>query len=395
MRFIHTADWHLGRVLHDVSLEPYQEQFLDHMVELTKDVSPDGLLLAGDVFDRAIAPTTSIELLEDALARLIEHTRVIMIPGNHDSATRLGFGSRLFRERIEIVSHLSRIGTPSVFGEGTNAVNVYSIPYLEPDVARRELAEAVNEDGTARLLARSHDAVMASALRRVEADMRQRPGRAIVMVHAFIAGGSPSDSERDISVGGAQNIFVSTCENLGGDSPPSQPLDYVACGHLHRPQDISASIPIRYSGSPMPFSFSEATDHKTTSIVTLDEKGTHVEHVDVPQPYELRQISGTLETLTTNVPEWSKRAYVSVEVTDDVRPDHLFAKVRAEYPRALVIRHTGFSRELSTHMPRAQVDPLEMSIAFFQHALGRDPNDAELAIIEQTWTQTRMEADAS
>lgn len=395
MRFIHTADWHLGRVLHDVPLEPYQEQFLDHMVELAKDVSPDGLLLAGDVFDRAIAPTTSIELLEDALARLIEHTRVVMIPGNHDSATRLGFGSQLFRERIEIVSRSPRIGLPTVFGKGTDAVNVYSIPYLEPDVARRELAEETDEDGSPRLLPRSHDAVMAAALRRVSVDMRRRPGRAIVMVHAFIAGGSPSDSERDISVGGAQNVFVSTFENLGSDSPPSQPLDYVACGHLHRPQDISANIPIRYSGSPMPFSFSEATDHKTTSIVTLDAHGAHVEHVDVPQPYELRQISGTLDELTEHVPAWSKRAYVYVEVTDDVRPDHLFAKIRAVYPHALVIRHTGFSRELSTHMPRAHVEPMDMSVAFFRHALGRSPNEAEMAIIEQTWTQMRIEADAS
>ncbi|MDO5720533.1 MAG: exonuclease subunit SbcD [Actinomycetaceae bacterium] len=395
MRFIHTADWHLGRVLHDVSLEPFQERFLDHMVELTKDVKPDGLLLAGDVFDRAIASTTSIELLEDALSRLIEHTRVVLIPGNHDSATRLGFGAQLFRERIEIVSRLARIGKPTVFGAGPDAVNVYSIPYLEPDVARRALAEKEPGDDSAHLLERSHDAVMAAALRRVATDMEQRPGRAIAMVHAFIAGGSASDSERDISVGGAQNVFVSTFENLGGETSAARPLDYVACGHLHRPQDISASIPIRYSGSPMPFSFSEANDHKTTSIISLEDTRPRVEYVDVPQTYELRQVAGTLQELTEQAPSWAQHAYVSVEVTDLVRPDHLFAKVRAVYPKALVIRHTGFSRELGAHMPRAHVDPMDMTVAFFRHALGRAPNETELAIIEHTWTQMRMEADAS
>ncbi|MDO5728143.1 MAG: exonuclease SbcCD subunit D [Actinomycetaceae bacterium] len=392
MRFIHTADWHLGRVLHDMSLEPFHEQFLDHIVELTREERPDGFLLAGDVFDRAIAPTTSIELLEDALARLVEHTRIVIIPGNHDSATRLGFGSQLFRDRIEIVSRFQRIGTPVVFGAGDEAVNVYPIPYLEPDIARYALADEVTGADESPALPRSHEGVMSGALRRVNQDLSNRPGHSIVMVHAFVTGGTPSDSERDISVGGAQNISVTAFENLGYDAPLPRTIDYVAAGHLHRPQNITAQIPIRYSGSPMPFSFSEASDHKTTSIVTIEAGRVDVETVDVPQPYELRTIRGTVEELTQSPPAWAERAYVSVEVTDQLRPDRLHARIRAIYPRALVIRHTGFSRHLGSSSPRQVVEPVDMAEMFFTKAFDRPLDDAERAIIHDTWTTMRAEA---
>lgn len=375
-----------------MSLEPFHEQFLDHIVELTKEEKPDGLLLAGDVFDRAIAPTTSIELLEDALARLVEHTRIVIIPGNHDSATRLGFGSQLFRDRIEIVSRHDRIGTPVVFGAGDSAVNVYPIPYLEPDIARYALSEHCDETETPIPLPRSHEGVMSGALRRIYRDLSQRPGHSIVMVHAFVTGGTPSDSERDISVGGAQNISVSAFENCGYDTAQSRSIDYVAAGHLHRPQNISSSIPIRYSGSPMPFSFSEATDHKTTSIVTIESGHVNVETIDVPQPYELRTIQGTLSQLTRNVPPWAERAYVSIEVTDQVRPARLHARIRAKYPRALVIRHTGHSPQLGSSSQREVVEPVDMAQVFFTKAFNRPLDDAERIIIQDTWTAMRAEA---
>ncbi|MDO5034477.1 MAG: exonuclease SbcCD subunit D [Actinomycetaceae bacterium] len=394
MKLIHTADWHLGKTLHKLSLEDFQASFLDHLFELTRAEQPDAILLAGDVYDRAIPPTTSIHLLEDTLQRLTELTRVVVIPGNHDSAPRLGFGSKLFTERLRIVSETTAVGKPVVIASGDEVVNVYPVPYLEPDIARITLADEVDDEGVLTSLARSHQAVMEAALRRIDADLAVREGAGIAMIHAFIAGSATSDSERDISVGGSQSINPSVFQALGAETRASRGLSYVAAGHLHRPQQFETGGPIvRYSGSPLPFSFSEASDKKSTTIVNIEGTRVELEQVPVPQPYSLHQVRGTIEQLTSDVPEWATTGFAHVEVTDLTRPEHLHERIKAHYPNALLIRHTPPASKIEAVTPSVEKkSPEELSLEFFELALGRGVDAREAEIIEQAWATVLQEA---
>lgn len=395
MRLIHTADWHLGKTLHKQSLEEFQETFLDHMVDLVDDERPDALLIAGDVYDRAISPTSSMNLLEDALQRLTEFTQVIMIPGNHDSAARLGFGSKLYTERLKIVSRTADVGKPVVIRSGSEVANIYPIPYLEPDIARVSLSDEVDDAGVLTSLARSHQAVMEAALRRIDADLAKREGMGIAVIHAFIAGSKTSDSERDISVGGSQSVAPSTFKTMGADKPLSRGLSYVAAGHLHRPQQRDTDGPIiRYSGSPLPFSFSEARDKKCTTILEIENGVIDLRTVPVPQPYSLHQIRGTIAELTSDVPEWAKTGFAHVEVTDLTRPEHLHERIKASYPNALLIRHTPPASQIEgTVAAIEKKTPQELAGEFFELALGRKVLPGESDIIEQTWETVLQEEE--
>ena len=395
MKLIHTADWHLGKTLHKQSLEGFQAQFLDHMVDLVRFEKPDALLLAGDVYDRAIAPTSAMNMLEDALQRLIELTQVIMIPGNHDSATRLGFGSGLYTQRLRIVSRAADVGNPIVIRSGSEVANIYPVPYLEPDIARVSLSDEVDDAGVLTSLARSHQAVMEAALRRVDADLAQREGMGIAMIHAFVAGSETSESERDISVGGSQSVTPATFRTMGADQPRSRGLSYVAAGHLHRPQQANTDGPIiRYSGSPLPFSFSEARDLKSTTILEIENGGIDLRTVPVPQPYSLHQIRGTIAQLTRDVPRWAQTGFAHVEVTDLTRPEHLHERIKACYPNALLIRHTPPASQIEGSVAVIEKKtPQELAKEFFEIALGREVLPEERDIIAQTWETVLQEVE--
>lgn len=395
MKLIHTADWHLGKTLHKQSLEGFQAQFLDHMVDLVRFEKPDALLLAGDVYDRAIAPTSAMNMLEDALQRLIELTQVIMIPGNHDSAARLGFGSGLYTQRLRIVSRAADVGNPIVIRSGSEVANIYPVPYLEPDIAGVSLSDEVDDAGVLTSLARSHQAVMEAALRRVDADLAQREGMGIAMIHAFVAGSETSESERDISVGGSQSVTPATFRTMGADQPRSRGLSYVAAGHLHRPQQANTDGPIiRYSGSPLPFSFSEALDLKSTTILEIEHGGIDLRTVPVPQPYSLHQIRGTIAQLTRDVPRWAQTGFAHVEVTDPTRPEHLHERIKACYPNALLIRHTPPASQIEGSVAVIEKKtPQELAKEFFEIALGREVLPEERDIIAQTWETVLQEVE--
>ncbi|HHT40580.1 MAG TPA: exonuclease SbcCD subunit D [Actinomyces sp.] len=393
MKLIHTADWHLGRTLHGLSLDRFQQEFLAHFIDLTRQEQPDAVLLAGDVYDRAIPSTSAISMLEYVLQELTALTRVIMIPGNHDSAPRLGFGSGLFTDNLQIFSKVRRVGEPVVISNDSESLNVYPVPYLDPDFARTSLSDAVDDEGALTPLSRSHEAVMAAALKRIDSDLKNRKGPAVAMIHAFIAGSATSESERDISVGGSQSVSTSVFESMGSDQRESRGLSYVAAGHLHRPQQFETDGPIiRYSGSPLPFSFSEANDHKSTTILTIENEDVAVETVDVPQPYSLHQRKGTIAELTLDVPDWAPTGYAHIEVTDQTRPEHLFERIRAVYPNALLIRHVPPKSQVeATHAQVEKKRPEDLAREFFTLALGRDVTDVEGDIIDETWRQVLVE----
>src|SRR5829696_2649923 len=297
MRLLHTADWHLGRAFHGEDLLSAHAAFVDFVVEAARAHAVDGVLIAGDLYDRALPPVDAVRLASEALARLADVAPVIAISGNHDSAARLGFGAELLaRAGVHVCCDPLGAGTPIAIGDGW----VHAIPYLEPDLVREPLG--IEE--------RTHAAAMTAAMARVRAGIVS-PGPVVVMAHAFVAGGAPSESERDLAVGGAASVPASVFEGT----------DYVALGHLHGPQVVGGGLG-RYAGSPVPFSFSEAGQAKSVAVVEVTAGALPlVELLPCPVPRPLASLRGTLDELLAD-PRLADRegAWVQATLTDPVRP---------------------------------------------------------------------------
>lgn len=243
MRLLHTADWHLGRLLHNLSLLDDQRFVLDQLLAIVDREQVDAVLIAGDIYDRSVPPAAAVALLDDVLFALCE-TRglpVVMISGNHDGARRLGFGARQLRQSgLHIISELDAAFTPVTLAAGGVEVDVFGIPYADPEHVRSHFGADV----------RDFDAAHRYLLERID-EHRDPKRHAVLMSHCFVAGGSASDSERPLSLGGAESVAWAPMRNF----------DYVALGHLHGPQ-YRGEAHIRYSGSLLKYSFSEASHNK-------------------------------------------------------------------------------------------------------------------------------------
>ncbi|WP_298458810.1 exonuclease SbcCD subunit D [uncultured Cellulomonas sp.] len=387
MRLLHTSDWHLGRTLHGVDLLEHQAAYLDHLVDVVRDRSVDAVLVAGDVYDRAVPPVEAVTLLSDTLARLAELCTVVVTPGNHDSAARLGFGAALLRDGVHLRTRVADVGAPvrlrpRAGGDGGNGaaaadVLVYGLPYLDPDASRRALSPDAEQP-----LARSHEAVMRAAMDRVRADVaaRRRPGspppRTVVLAHAFVLGGAASESERDIRVGGVDHVPADVFTGV----------DYVGLGHLHGPQRVAGppGVVLRYSGSPLAYSFSERHHTKSSVLVDLGPDGVtgEVELVPAPVPRRLSDVTGTLEELLGAGGEPFVDDWVRVVVTDAARPAELFARVRGRFRHALVVQHRppGLAERTAVAVTAAH-DPLEVAAQFVEHITGGPPSGDEVGVL--------------
>ncbi|MFI6106563.1 exonuclease SbcCD subunit D [Streptomyces sp. NPDC051310] len=319
MRLLHTSDWHLGRSFHRVGLLDAQAAFLDHLVATVREHAVDAVLVAGDIYDRAVPPLSAVELFDTALHRLAEAgVPTVMISGNHDSGRRLGVGAGLIeRAGIHLRTDPAGAGTPVLLADEHGDVALYGLPYLEPALVRDEF-------GTKKA---GHESVLSAAMDRVRADLAGRPAgtRSVVLAHAFVAGGEPSDSERDITVGGVAAVPAGVFDGV----------DYVALGHLHGSQTLTPRV--RYSGSPLAYSFSEAGHRKSMWLVDLGPGGEiTAERIDCPVPRPLARIRGRLEDLLGD-PELARHeaSWVEATLTDPVRPPEPMARLTERFPHTL------------------------------------------------------------
>ena len=372
MRLLHTSDWHLGRTLHGVDLLDHKAAYLAHLVDVVRTEEVDAVVVAGDVYDRAIPPVEAVTLLSDTLAQLAERTTVIVTSGNHDSATRLGFGAGLMKDSVRLRTRVAGLASPVVLSDD---VLVYGIPYLDPDFARAELADSPDAP-----LARSHEAVTAAAMRRIRADAATRaPARVVVAAHAFVMGGEPTESERDIRVGGVDHVAAGVFAGA----------DYVALGHLHGPQQLTGpeGTVLRYSGSPLAYSFSEKDHAKSTVLLDLSGSSVTTELVAAPTPRRLADVTGTLDEVLGAAGERHADDWVRVTVTDERRPQDLFRRVRARFPHALVVQHVAAAAP-GRHRPAAVTaahDPLDVAADFLAHVTGHGPTPAEAAVLRRAY----------
>jgi exonuclease SbcD len=334
MRFIHTADWHLGRLFHGVHLTDDQHHALMQVVEVVREERPDAVLVAGDIYDRAIPPPEAVELLDEVLCRLVIDLKVpvVLIAGNHDSAQRLHFGSRLLKDRrLYVTGNLPAKWESVVFGDGDGPVHVYAVPYCEPMIVRQGLAceEVVD-----------HDSAMRAIVGRI-AGGHPSGERKILMGHAFVAGGAECESERPLSVGGAGTVDVGS---LSG-------FDYVALGHLHCPQRVQGSErvqgsgvrvqeEIRYSGSLLKYSFDEVGQAKGVYVVDMDEGGAcAVKAVPIVPRRDVRKVEGVMEELLRGPGDGkSAEDYLEVTITDDGPVLDAIGRLREVYPNVMLIR---------------------------------------------------------
>ena len=325
MRLLHTSDWHIGRSLHGTDLLAEQEAVLTRLAEVVAAESVDVVVVAGDVYDRAVPSADATAVLDRALVRLTgAGATVVLTPGNHDSARRLGFASGLLTAAgVHVRAATSALDQPVLLSDEHGEVAVYGIPYLEPEVARFEL----RLDG-----GRSHEAVLRAAMDRVRADLFLRPGvRSVVLAHAFVGGAVASESERDICVGGVDLVPASVFDGV----------DYVALGHLHRPQTLSPRM--RYSGSPLPYSFGEAGHEKLAWLVDLGPSGlSDVRPVALPAPRALTVLTGELaELLADPALTEAEDHFVSARLTDPVRPVDAMRRLQTRFPRCVHLEWTG------------------------------------------------------
>ncbi|WP_369779245.1 exonuclease SbcCD subunit D [Streptomyces sp. R33] len=378
MRLLHTSDWHLGRSFHRVNLLGAQAAFIDHLVETVREHEVDAVLVAGDVYDRAVPPLPAVELYDRALHRLADlGVPTVMISGNHDSARRLGVGAGLIgRAGIHLRTDPGGCADPVVLADVHGEVALYGLPYLEPALVKDRFgAEKV-----------SHEAVLGAAMDLVRADLAARaPGtRSVVLAHAFVTGGQASDSERDIAVGGVEAVPAAVFDGV----------DYAALGHLHGCQTINERV--RYSGSPLAYSFSEADHRKTMWLVELDPAGEiTAERIETPVPRPLARIRGRLDEL---LEEASYAAYedswIEATLTDPVRPEDPMARLAGRFPHTLSLAFDPEGREEDGGTSYAQRlkgrSDQEIAEDFVAHVRGGGVADeAERAVLQDAFEDVR------
>jgi len=391
MRLLHTSDWHLGRTLHRADLGDEQAGFLSGLVDAVRSEHVDVVLVAGDVFDRAVPSVEAVGLYDDAVFRLRgAGARVVITSGNHDSASRLGVGARLVDAAgVHVRTRPQDVGVPVLLHDEHGQVAVYGVPYLEPEAVRTVLPP---DPGGSQELPRGHAGVLERALACVRADLAARPARSVVLAHAWVAGGAGSDSERDITVGGVGTVGASLFDGI----------DYTALGHLHGAQVLRPGL--RYSGSPLAYSFSEAGHVKGSWLIELGPDGLGaVEQVPSPPARALSVIRGTLDELLLS-PEHAaiEDDWLSVALTDTVRPEEAMQRLRVRFPHVLVLEWQPEGAVVDQRSYGARVadrDDLEVAAEFVRHVRtggssseAGAADDAERALLQQALEAGRLAA---
>ncbi|MFM7235182.1 MAG: exonuclease SbcCD subunit D [Cyanobium sp.] len=393
MRLLHTSDWHLGRSFHGTSLLEEQAQAMARIVELAREGEVDAVLIAGDIYDRAIPPAEAVQLFNDTLAQLrLCGAAVIAIAGNHDSHVRVSvYDPLLSALGVSIRGEVRRAQEPVLVTpqRGGPPVAIYPLPYLDPTVdgallsdrLRRspelEAGEELLASGTSRL---RHEEVTRLALERLRNDLRGRPGhRSVVVAHTFVAGGEPCESERELSVGNVDQVSVGAFAGF----------DLVALGHLHRCQDLDGPR-LAYSGTPLPYSFSEQHQQKVVRLIELNGAGVPVvERVPLNVGRPLATLEGTIEKLLHDPAlEAATGARVRVILTDEDLPLQAKPRLHRRFPFIAELRHRPAQVQRGSLSVRHQrvrqaSSPWELASAFFADQQGRPATAEEAKLLQE------------
>lgn len=374
MRILHTSDWHIGRTFHGHSTLDALAEVLAALVQQVREHAVDVVIVAGDVFDSATPAAPAYTLLDDALVALHETgATVIVTSGNHDSAARLGFHSRLLRDGIHVLTDPRQIATPITVADEHGPVYFFGIPYLEPAIVRQHWTDA---DGDAPVL-RTQAQTMAHAMSLVRDGMAHNPGRSVAIAHCFAAGVDATVGlEREVRQGGLDVVPMDAF-----DGP-----DYVALGHIHGRQQLSERV--RYSGAPLHYSFGEQHKERGSWLVELDGEGlSSTQWLALPVPRPLVTLTGALEEILSdeNAEKYAD-SWVCAVYTDALPQHEPMRRLRERFPYCAMVQHeptvrAGADQHSYAQRLRAAVTDTERIEAFLVHVRagqGATAGEAEL-----------------
>ena len=373
MKFLHLADLHLGKRVNGFSMLEDQAHILRQILAILDDEQPDGVLIAGDVYDKSVPSVEAVELLDDFLTELrARGVPVLLISGNHDSPERLAFGGRVMDScGIHISPVYNGALAPVTLHDEFGPVHVWLLPFVKPAHVRRWFPDADIESYT--------DAV-AEAVAHMDIDTAARN---VLVTHQFVTGGARSGSE-ELSVGGTDNV----------DSGVFAPFDYVALGHLHGAQHIGRET-IRYAGSPLKYSFSEARQHKSVTVVTLGEKGdVQVRTAALTPLRELREIRGSYDELTARsfYEHTTYRSdYLHLILTDEQDVFDAMSRLRTIYPYLMTLDYdnarTRAAGGMSVPAGMERRTPLELFEALYKRQNHQPMSEVQREYIAQLMEQ--------
>ncbi|TLU67500.1 exonuclease SbcCD subunit D [Thalassotalea litorea] len=350
MRFLHTSDWHIGRLFQNISLLEDQQYVLSQIKDYALAHNVDAIIVAGDIFDRSVPPAHAVDVLDRFLVDLQQHDiPVIMISGNHDSAKRLRFGARQMRlANLHILADLDHATEPVIVKakgaskDSEHCIAFYGLPYHDPVEVREAFANDIDDDGIGEKSIRTYDDAHTFMAEKILSEHKKhRPQMTSVLIsHCFIDGASESDSERPLAIGGADRVSWQ----------PLTSFDYVALGHLHGPQ-FKGAEQIRYSGSPLKYSFSEYKQNKSVTLVEFAANDASTANPSITllplkARHNLRVIEGELSELIENGkqdPNFDD--YLLVRLTDKQSLLEPLARLRKVYPNVLQLERKQFTQD--------------------------------------------------
>lgn len=377
MKFIHTADWHLGKLVHGIYMTEDQRFALQQFINIVEEEKPDAVVIAGDLYDRAVPPTEAVELLNDVLFQINVELKipVIAIAGNHDSSERLSFGSSWYKKsQFYLEGKLSKDCHPVV----VNGVNFYLIPYAEPGTVRQLLEnESIH----------THEDAMRAIVHEIEKTLDPNVPNVFVG-HAFVSGGKTTDSERSLSVGGSGVVPMDVFA----------PFTYTALGHLHSPDAIHHTS-IKYSGSLLKYSFSESQQRKSILVVDIDQNGNISTRERFFQPKrDVREIEGYLEEILD--PSFYQNQniedYLKVTLLDEGALIDPIAKLRQVYPNILHLERKldlidSKEKTIIHGINESKKSELELFEMFYQEMTTSEFTDKKKEIMMATIDKVRKE----
>ena len=368
MKFLHLSDLHLGKRVNEFPMLADQKAILAQILKIADDERPNAVLIAGDVYDKSVPPVEAVELFDDFLVKLAARKLpVYVIGGNHDSPERLAFCNRLIdASGIHISPAYGGDVRPLSLADGYGKVNIYMLPFVKPANVRRYFPEEQIESYT--------DAVRV-AISKMQVNAAERN---VLVTHQFVTGAARCDSE-EISVGGADNVDLSAFDAF----------DYVALGHIHGAQNISPRV--RYCGTPLKYSFSEAKQQKSVTVAELKEKGTlEIRTVPLTPERDMHEIRGTYEEIASkNFYENTtyRSDYMHVTLTDETDVPDAMAKLRVIYRNLMTLSYdntrTRARTELGAAAETERKTPLDLFAEFYEKQNGAPMDEEQRAFVRE------------
>ena len=378
MRFLHLSDLHLGKRVNEFSMLEDQAYILKEILNIIDEQKVEAVLIAGDVYDKVIPSAEAVRLLDDFLTRIAaRELPVFLISGNHDSAERVAFGSRLMSSRQIYLSPVFESDVePITISDRYGEINIYMLPFVKPSLVKRVYPEEE--------IITYQDAVNA-AVQHMQIDTDKRN---ILLAHQFVTGAARCDSE-ELSVGGLDDVDASIFDGF----------DYVALGHLHGPQKIGKET-VRYSGTPLKYSFSEANQKKAAVIVDVEEKGKiNIQQIPLVPKHDMREIRGTYMEVTALdfYKDMKTDDYLHITLTDEEDIPDAIGKLRTIYPNIMKLSYDNLrTRAAVTVRGTAEVEeksPMELLKEFYELQNNQPMTDEQEEIargmMEEIWEDER------